>query len=1476
MNAGDHISDITSLKNDVIKSKNVDPPEQFQVLSKTFPLIFQAVKATNVSNLYRTNACDALSIWFARSQQLVSKNPLFKDEFMNFFPEESADFTFHYVIDFWNDSGAALGNALKEMFTKMVGYLTSIFHEDESELIFKRWLSEALDLPYTMRALYFMVEHLHKRVRQVDYIFQVKPNFIVNCLENIWSKALSSIIGKAVFLVLRYCYSKDSESEWLSLWEDHLIELLEHDDLRKGIESYLLPNLFQLSKPATIRFLKRVISKNNTPVLISALKVAKDSAIVSEPFLEIDLKTNKPLLDIKELSVLLELTSASYRVGAFHLLVSSPKNSMPIPRVVYQTIMDSLDMVFTDSDLETRNEISAYLKKFITRIKESTYAAKRDATSLTKKNYSKFEDEIKEKLNNVEQAQLFLKLFLTFIENNLRPGASYLQKEMGCRLLLALIRSGLDSRVDPLSLDKSRNVNFAFSIEIYNPTLVRLVIDNILDDYDDIRQYSMEIITIAPFKLDQVVDMKLLESRAIQMLADIRGKNVDSGARFFRFAFEYYQRSQDLEKCSGIVRLLLHRIEFSLLRAKEQLADACIHNSIQGYFATFKFIFEIMNLNFCESILKNHNIVERLLNATTEIWYIVKVILQHDSPEGMLLDNFEESYTKEMEKTYGKGTQVLLSYSWRAIKESTNMIDILLKLKTSPLKNNQIIVLGALLREQLATIRHRGAFSSVYPTFVSCCSLCMRRKMSQIPEQWLRENLELIQQRSKYITRRSAGIPFLITAILSSNKGLIASTFQKLLDIANLPIEEEDAVVENINLPQVNAFNCIKVIFTDATLSEDSIGYVDQAFVLTLNSFASPFWAIRNCAVMLFSALQNRLFSSKKVKANYLSSYPARLFFEKFTSIHDIFLKTLKESVDSGLRKQKEIEKVFPILTVMSRLEPTPGYKGLDDFYPLIIEILKNNTWKVREMAARSLPSLIFDSEHFFATIEILLSEIFPGNNDFNKMHGCLLAVKETILKFETLSTEESNKTYKKLLVENNSTRQKILSKVNIVLGDHKCYPIKLAYFQILTVLDVNTSQDHQLQEILLEWFEVNSKVRSYDGAKHLTLKELTHILFPLLDDEAKSFIDTFLLSPYYEIQLSCIEYYNNRVKKLRNTTKAHLAKTIWKLIEAEDVWIFVKSQALKLLKSVEVSTSGSVDSIGNVRLHTSKLMNLLSGESNEEIKLSIIEALGPYVAKQLLFDKGDLENVKKWLKKVELMISDDLEYVVRMAALKSLTAFHQTYSSEGENAKIKFEVEGLLFSFLTDDDEKITQIAADHLVQYVLKIPGKQSILPVVVEKLMIEYFSHVKDAKLLSTIVDPRYFRFYDIDTKLDDILKSDSLLFSIEKNNLERNPVNKVNELVTLFDNLHFASVDFSLLKKTLLRNLSDIYEYLSQKDLKDGCFGVLSNDKVFDFISCQLLLLRSLKQHNLIDYNASKIAKLLLLNDKQFHPLISKIL
>ncbi len=168
--------------------------------------------------------------------------------------------------------------------------------------------------------------------------------------------------------------------------------------------------------------------------------------------------------------------------------------------------------------------------------------------------------------------------------------------------------------------------------------------------------------------------------------------------------------------------------------------------------------------------------------------------------------------------------------------------------------------IGNLAFEQLSTLRHRGAFSTVSLTFARCCQLTQHQipnfgSHQDLLEQWyqvcwlqapmLQSNTDALQGTLQCIseqastTRRSAGIPALITGILSSNahKPAFGNVLDELKVLARRPAKLSE--VDETNLPQVHAMNSLKEIFRSSVLGKRSEGHVPECLQIAANSLNS-------------------------------------------------------------------------------------------------------------------------------------------------------------------------------------------------------------------------------------------------------------------------------------------------------------------------------------------------------------------------------------------------------------------------------------------------------------------------------------------------------------------------------------------------------------------------------------------------------------------------------------------------------------
>ncbi|XP_072366552.1 thyroid adenoma-associated protein isoform X3 [Scyliorhinus torazame] len=365
--------------------------------------------------------------------------------------------------------------------------------------------------------------------------------------------------------------------------------------------------------------------------------------------------------------------------------------------------------------------------------------------------------------------------------------------------------------------------------------------------------------------------------------------------------------------------------------------------------------------------------------------------------------------------------QMVLVCCWRSMKEISLLLGLLcqnLPLQSTPdskdglLMFHQVREIGEYFKCQLLQSRHRGAFELAYVGFVKLTEMltsCNNRDLQKLPQQWLEEVLLEVKSSSPVsklcATRRSAGIPFYIQALVSSeprgsNLGLLKLTMKELISLA-LPLAMcQD---EHATIPQVHALNILRALFRDTRLGENVIPYVADGIQAAILGFTSPVWAVRNSSTLLFSALITRIFGVKRGKDEHSKKnrMTGREFFTRFPTLYPFLLKQLEivaTTMDSDSGVLKLHPSLFLLLLVLGRLYPSPldgtcSALRLAPFVPFIIRCAHSPVHRSREMAARAL--VPFVAVDCILPMAQSLLETLPAPTDLcirqNHIHGTLL-----------------------------------------------------------------------------------------------------------------------------------------------------------------------------------------------------------------------------------------------------------------------------------------------------------------------------------------------------------------------------------------------------------------------------------------------------------------------------------------------------
>nr|XP_009667198.1 PREDICTED: thyroid adenoma-associated protein isoform X2 [Struthio camelus australis] len=443
--------------------------------------------------------------------------------------------------------------------------------------------------------------------------------------------------------------------------------------------------------------------------------------------------------------------------------------------------------------------------------------------------------------------------------------------------------------------------------------------------------------------------------------------------------------------------------------------------------------------------------------------------------------------------------QMVLVCCWRSMKEISLLLGMLCKLLPSQATSEssdglitveQVKSIGDYFKHHLLQSRHRGAFELAYAGFVQLTEIlsrCNNESLRRMPEQWLCHVLEEIKScdpSSKLCaTRRSAGIPFYIQALLASEpkKGkadLLKMTMKELISLA-APLNESSSII-----PQVHALNILRALFRDTRLGENIMPYVADGIQAAVLGFMSPVWAVRNSCTLLFSALITRIFGVKRGKDenSKKNRMTGREFFSRFPSLYPFLLKQLEvvaNTLDSEAEELKVHPSLFLLLLILGKLYPSPmdgTYSALSmaPFVPFIIRCGHSPVYRSREMSGRALVPFVMVNEVPQTVLSLLkgLPDCTSPCIRQNAIHGTLLQV------FHLLQSYLESKQHI------NSDFQEALSDIITCIGtklwlakrSNPCLVTRAAYLDVLVMLSTHLGKfQRQGTQLFRFWEEMNT-----------------------------------------------------------------------------------------------------------------------------------------------------------------------------------------------------------------------------------------------------------------------------------------------------------------------------------------------------------------------------------------------------------------
>ncbi|CAB0043642.1 unnamed protein product [Trichogramma brassicae] len=337
--------------------------------------------------------------------------------------------------------------------------------------------------------------------------------------------------------------------------------------------------------------------------------------------------------------------------------------------------------------------------------------------------------------------------------------------------------------------------------------------------------------------------------------------------------------------------------------------------------------------------------------------------------------------------------------------------------------------------------KHRGAFEVCSVAFERACKRfwqlpASHEQLQRMPKKWLQSvMLDILElspvddDREKLCaTRRSAGVPFMIQAILTSEmrkgrdeKDLLFHEVMKLLlkiilignrvglDDKKSVVRDEplfaDCSLERVDEPfqdagqiRTHALFILRALYKHAKLGDLVKDYVELGFFAAFNSYSADNWGEQNAATILFSALMSRAFGVQLTKDHVNVDVKNKMTVDTFMlDFPNLILYMLRELSSASVEPSAKVQSLLLLVTRIYPKKYLPDTyidQILHKLFELVQRCAWNKSYQTRELAARAAVALMIP-EDASVVIPDLFKRIMLQPLSLNAMHGYLLQLIE-------------------------------------------------------------------------------------------------------------------------------------------------------------------------------------------------------------------------------------------------------------------------------------------------------------------------------------------------------------------------------------------------------------------------------------------------------------------------------------------------
>nr|CAH7713689.1 unnamed protein product [Callosobruchus chinensis] len=874
-------------------------------------------------------------------------------------------------------------------------------------------LTEKIKLLSPTHSLRFLaLEHIATHI-SAEYLlnhFQFSHSSLINLLLD---PVISEQASKTYIYIMEKHFTESDRETWILTWVKPICTLLKSNKDCTNVCQKIITAAFQLY-PAILRIIFPENYMGNTQeceVLLKCLRHARQNGLESkiETFENIN-NYWRGLVDKEKMASFMVHQEDEIRVAALASIVESQKTTGLFLTWELDYLGVFIRYNVTSQKPNTRKQIIALYKKALARFWSGMHAINRDIEMCSKR-MNKDGSTILQRISTDFKAAYdsFLASFTKQMIGFLTFDSNFARRNTCLELLLVV--KDMVAEADWLSYWTIENVKNCHSI--------------LFDGYEINKKLAVALLKTLPPSYVGFKDVDFTfryMQRCMTIAQSLKPSKTLSAAYLLEMCTysPYFREIVELkDKASGApVMDPLPDLDMTILLISKLVAQrrAAGNELTETRVAAYGILFSIRHLlqkrDLSEGNEAYAGLFSHLKVLCLDLKNTIMPVVCNPSPEGYIPDNDEVVNDGDI----ASKAQAILVYAWRTMKELTLLLaevveqTVKLETKLRMLDQYSLIKIGEFFISVFIESKHRGVYEQAYVGFCTICRAFYRSKspiLNMCPKLWLVKAMALCTGKNKNenlcATRRSAGLPFLITSLLCSEPVLNNKRFH---DCMKTLLETCKNTEDANDMFRILCMNVLSAIFRLSVLGEIVAPYVGYAVVIAITGFNSPVWGIRNAATLLYSCLMTRMFGVQRTQDSenlcMKNRMTVRVFFLRYPELFNFLLDTLAEES----RKSYSLM-LHPVLMILARLYPSQFEEHNDKvelYLPHLMTCLSNPVYKTRELAARASVSLI-NRDQISSHLDKLFSRFKEASIKDNECHGLLLQVNH-LLKSEHLPEE--------------------------------------------------------------------------------------------------------------------------------------------------------------------------------------------------------------------------------------------------------------------------------------------------------------------------------------------------------------------------------------------------------------------------------------------------------------------------------------